>query len=415
MERVILHCDMNNFYASVECVKNESLRDKPVAVAGDVSSRHGIILAKNNIAKSFGVQTAEPIWQAQLKCRDLIIVPPDFDEYLKYSNLARKIYADYTDLIEPYGMDECWLDVTGSIRLLGNGEKIANEIRERVKSELGLTISVGVSFNKIFAKLGSDMKKPDAVTVINKEDFRNKIWHLPASDLLGVGRSAKKTLDSLGIHTIGQLAGTPTDALKYRLGKCGEMIIRYAKGEDTSPVTPMDYEPPVKSVGHGITTKEDLLNNEEVWNVILALSQDIAHRLRACEKCAKGISIDIRNNQLRHKQWQKQLQFPTKSSLVIAKEAHALFKSSYLWEFPIRSVTVRAINLVHENTPRQIDIFTDWSKIERGERLEDTVEDIRTRYGKSAVLPATLCRDIKMPDDAKSHIIMPTGMVTQHS
>ena len=157
MERVILHCDMNNFYASVECVKNESLRDKPVAVAGDVSSRHGIILAKNNIAKSFGVQTAEPIWQAQLKCRDLIIVPPDFDEYLKYSKLARKIYADYTDLIEPYGMDECWLDVTGSIRLLGNGEKIANEIRERVKSELGLTISVGVSFNKIFAKLGSDM------------------------------------------------------------------------------------------------------------------------------------------------------------------------------------------------------------------------------------------------------------------
>ncbi|MEE1144764.1 MAG: DNA polymerase IV, partial [Acutalibacteraceae bacterium] len=370
MERVILHCDMNNFYASVECVKNESLRDKPVAVAGDVSSRHGIILAKNNIAKSFGVQTAEPIWQAQLKCRDLIIVPPDFDEYLKYSKLARKIYADYTDLIEPYGMDECWLDVTGSIRLLGNGEKIANEIRERVKSELGLTISVGVSFNKIFAKLGSDMKKPDAVTVINKEDFRNKIWHLPASDLLGVGRSAKKTLDSLGIHTIGQLAGTPADVLKYRLGKCGEMIIRYAKGEDTSPVTPMDYEPPVKSVGHGITTKEDLLNNEEVWNVILALSQDIAHRLRACEKCAKGVAIDIRNNQLRHKQWQKQLQFPTKNSLVIAKEAHALFKSSYSWEFPIRSVTVRAINLVHENTPRQIDIFTDWSKIERGERLE---------------------------------------------
>ena len=226
MSRTILHCDMNNFYASVECMLDMSLRGHPVAVGGDVENRHGIILAKNYETKKYGIQTGEALWQARQKCKDLIIVPPHYEQYLKYSKLARDVYADYTDQIEPYGMDECWLDVTGSVGIMGSGEKIANEIRERMKFELGLSISAGVSYNKIFAKLGSDMKKPDATTLIPKETFREKIWDLPASDMLGVGRATEKVLSSYGIRTIGQLANTPPELLKHRLGKCGVMIIQ---------------------------------------------------------------------------------------------------------------------------------------------------------------------------------------------
>jgi len=258
MGRTILHCDMNNFYASVECMLNMKLKDKPVAVGGDVENRHGIILAKNYHAKKYGIQTGEALWQAQQKCRDLIIVPPHYEEYLKYSKLAREIYAQYTDQIEPYGMDECWLDVSGSRNISGSGEEIANKLRKQMYFELGLTISVGVSFNKIFAKLGSDMKKPDATTVIPEDTFREKIWHLPASDMLGVGRATEKVLNSYCINTIGDLAHAPRELLKRRLGKCGEMIIDYANGLDHSRVAPFDYELPIKSVGHGITTKEDL-------------------------------------------------------------------------------------------------------------------------------------------------------------
>lgn len=291
MDRTILHCDMNNFYASVECMLNPQLSGKPVAVGGDVENRHGIILAKNYEAKKYGIQTGEALWQAKQKCRNLIIVPPHYEEYLKYSRLAHSIYEDYTDLIEPYGMDEVWLDITGSTKLFGNGERVANVLRERIKFELGLTISVGVSFCKVFAKLGSDMKKPDAVTVIPKDSFREVIWDLPASDLLGVGRSTDKVLSSYGIHTIGELANAYPDLIQRKLGKNGMMLLAFANGEDRSRVAPQDYEPPMKSVGHGITTVQDLENNAEVWNIILALTQDIGHKLRVYNKNAAGVMV----------------------------------------------------------------------------------------------------------------------------
>jgi DNA polymerase-4 len=411
MERTILHCDMNNFYASVECMLDMSLRGKPVAVGGDVENRHGIILAKNYQAKAYGVKTGEALWQAREKCRDLIIVPPHYEEYLKYSRLAREVYQDYTDMIEPYGMDECWLDVSGSTGILGDGEKIANQIRERIKFELGLTISVGVSFNKIFAKLGSDLKKPDAVTVIPKDTFRDKIWNLPASDMLGVGRATEQVLTMFGIHTIGELAKTPPEVLKHRLGKCGVLVILYANGEDHSPVANQDYEPPVKSVGHGITTKEDLENSAEVWNIMLSLTQDIGHKLRVYNKNAGGVAIDIRNNQLQYKQWQYKLPASTHSTAIIAKEAFALFTRSYRWEYPIRSVTVRAINLASQDIPQQIDLFTDYHEIDRKERLESVIENIRDRFGKHSIMPATLYQNIKMPTDRETELRMPTGMV----
>lgn len=413
MERTILHCDMNNFYASVECMLNPSLRGHPVAVGGDVENRHGIILAKNYEAKKFGIQTGEALWQAKQKCPKLIIVPPHYEEYLKYSRLAHSIYADYTDLIEPYGMDEVWMDVTGSTKAFGSGEVIANTLRERIKYELGLTISVGVSFCKVFAKLGSDMKKPDAVTVIPKDSFRDIIWDLPASDMLGVGRSTEKFLSSYGIHTIGQLANAYPDLMQRKLGKNGIVLLAFANGEDRSKVAPQDYEPPMKSIGHGITTMQDLENNAEVWNIMLALTQDIGHKLRVYNKNAAGVAIYIRyivDKQIAGKQWQCQLPVRTHSAAIIAKEAYRLFERSYGWEYPIRSVTVRAINLCSQDLPEQLQIFSDAATVERKEKLETAIEDIRRRFGKYSIQPACLCQNIKMPTDREVELRMPTGM-----
>lgn len=413
MERTILHCDMNNFYASVECMLNPSLRGHPVAVGGDVENRHGIILAKNYEAKKFGIQTGEALWQAKQKCPKLIIVPPHYEEYLKYSRLAHSIYADYTDLIEPYGMDEVWMDVTGSTKAFGSGEVIANTLRERIKYELGLTISVGVSFCKVFAKLGSDMKKPDAVTVIPKDSFRDVIWDLPASDMLGVGRSTEKFLSSYGIHTIGQLANAYPDLMQRKLGKNGMVLLAFANGEDRSKVAPQDYEPPMKSIGHGITTMQDLENNAEVWNIMLALTQDIGHKLRVYNKNAAGVAIYIRyivDKQIAGKQWQCQLPVRTHSAAIIAKEAYRLFERSYGWEYPIRSVTVRAINLCSQDLPEQLQFFSDAATVERKEKLETAVEDIRRRFGKYSIQPACLCQNIKMPTDREVELRMPTGM-----
>ena len=413
MERTILHCDMNNFYASVECMLNPSLRGHPVAVGGDVENRHGIILAKNYEAKKFGIQTGEALWQAKQKCPKLIIVPPHYEEYLKYSRLAHSIYADYTDLIEPYGMDEVWMDVSGSTKAFGSGEVIANTLRERIKYELGLTISVGVSFCKVFAKLGSDMKKPDAVTVIPKDSFRDIIWDLPASDMLGVGRSTEKFLSSYGIHTIGQLANAYPDLMQRKLGKNGMVLLAFANGEDRSKVAPQDYEPPMKSIGHGITTMQDLENNAEVWNIMLALTQDIGHKLRVYNKNAAGVAIYIRyivDKQIAGKQWQCQLPVRTHSAAIIAKEAYRLFERSYGWEYPIRSVTVRAINLCSQDLPEQLQFFSDAATVERKEKLETAIEDIRRRFGKYSIQPACLCQNIKMPTDREVELRMPTGM-----
>ena len=410
MVRSILHCDMNNFYASVECMLDTSLRGKPIAVGGDAEERHGIILAKNYKAKAFGIQTGEALWQARQKCKDLIIVPPHYEQYLKYSKLARQIYSDYTDQIEPYGMDECWLDVSGS-GIIGNGETIANEIRERMKFELGLTISVGVSFNKIFAKLGSDMKKPDAVTVIPQESFREKIWNLPASDMLGVGRATEKKLSGYGIHTIGELARMPEEYVQSWFGKCGSYIWQYANGLDQSRVMQQDYEVPAKTVGHGITAMQDLENNAEVWNIMLELTQDIGHKLRTYSKYASGVAINIRDNELNWKQWQCPLEMSTHSSAIIAQTAFHLFERSYRWDRPIRSVTVRAINLVSQSQPQQLDLFTDATQIDRREKLETAVESIRERFGKHSIMPATLCQDIHMSREHNFELIMPSGML----
>ena len=409
-ERTILHSDMNCFYASVEMMLDPSLRGKPVAVCGSTENRHGIVLAKSELAKKAGVKTGMVNWEARQLCPGLIMVKPQYDQYLKYSELARNIYQRYTDQVEPYGMDECWLDVTGSYRVCGDGMKIAESIRQEIKEELGLTVSIGVSYNKIFAKLGSDMKKPDAVTEIPKDSFQEKVWPLPASDLLFVGRATAAKFDKYGIHTIGDIAATDPEFLRRLLGVNGLQLWKYAAGKDDTPVMHKDFVSPIKSVGHGITCVADLLDDEEVWKVMLELSQDIGHRLRLHKLKATGVQISIRSNDLGYRQFQAPLSLSTQSPMMIAKKAHAIIQSNYRWSTPVRAVTVRAINLVPQGVPEQIDLFTDMRCVEKAEKLDDCIEEIRRRFGKRAVFQACLLGDLKMPIDNRHLVQMPGVM-----
>lgn len=409
-ERTILHSDMNCFYASVEMMLDPSLRGKAVAVCGSTENRHGIVLAKSELAKKAGVKTGMVNWEARQRCPDLIMVKPQYEQYLKYSELARNIYQRYTDQVEPYGMDECWLDVGGSRSVCGSGMEIAENIRQTVKEELGLTVSIGVSFNKMFAKLGSDMKKPDAITEIRKDEFKEKIWPLPASDLLFVGRATTAKLEKYGITTIGGIANADPQFLKRLLGVNGLGLWRSAAGLDDSPVMHKDFVSPIKSVGHGITCTADLENEDEVWKVMLELSQDIGHRLRIHRLKASGVQISIRSNDLGFRQYQASLTLATQSPSVIAHKAIQIFRDNYRWIMPVRAVTVRAINLRPKNEPEQIDLFTDMRQLERLDRLDDCIEDIRRRFGKQAVFQACLLGDLKMPFDNRDKVVMPGVM-----
>lgn len=409
IERAILHSDMNSFYASVEMMLNPSLRGKAVAVCGSTEDRHGIVLAKSELAKKAGVKTGMVNWEARKVCPNLVMVRPQYDQYLKYSKLAHQIYYRYTDLVEPFGMDECWLDVTRS-GCYGTPLEIAEKIRASTREELGLTVSIGVSFNKIFAKLGSDMKKPDAITSISREEFKEKVWPLPASDLIYVGRATEAKLAKFGIHTVGQLAAVSPDLLRSWFGINGIKLWHYANGTDESRVMQKDFISPVKSIGHGITCTADLENEDEVYRVMLALSQDIGHKLRVNELKACGVQISIRSNDLYGKQYQAQFEMPTRSPKVIADTARSLFSQRYTWATPVRAVTVRAINLVPQAQPDQLSLYSDPIRAARLDKLETAVEDIRRRYGKHAIMNATLLGDLKMPCDGRCEVIMPSLM-----
>lgn len=409
-EKIILHSDLNCFYASVEMMLNPELRGKAVAVCGATEDRHGIVLAKSEAAKKAGVKTGMVNREARSLCPGLIMVPPQYDQYLKYSKLTRSIYQRFTDQVEPYGMDECWLDITGCSSICGDGMEAAQTIRRTVKEELGLTVSVGVSFNKIFAKLGSDMKKPDAVTEITKENFHTKVWPLPASDLLYVGRATDAKLANYGIRTIGDIAAADPKFLKRLLGVNGLALWKYASGLDDARVMHKDFVSPVKSVGHGITCYADLETSDEVWKVMLELSQDIGHKLRVHELSATGVQISIRGNDLGGRQFQAKLSHSTQSPMVIARKARELFELNYRWSTPVRAVCVRAINLVPQNQPEQIDLFTDMAYLDRMNRLDLAIEEIRRRFGKRAVYSACLMGDLKMPGDGRCSVVMP-GMM----
>ena len=397
MERVIIHSDMNSCYASIECSLNPELRGKPVAVAGSTADRHGIILAKSEEAKKCGVKTGEVIWQAKNKCPDLVIVEPHFEQYIKYSNLAYEIYSRYTDIIEPMGLDEVWCDLTGSIRLFGSAERIADEIRESFKNELGITVSIGISYNKTFAKLGSDLAGRDEVFIINKENYKQKVWSLPVGAIFGVGRKTGEKLKSYGIRTVGQLAACSPDWLKLIFGVNGIDLYNKANGNDRAPVVSGKLAPPVKSVGHGITCTSDLETEEEVWKVFLALSQNVAKRLRESSLEATGVQISVRDNQLLTRQFQCPTDYATQSATEIAETAFSLFKSNYSWLYNVRSLTVTAINLQSESIPHQLELTDDYRIHERQRKIDDAVMDIRRRFGEEAVFNCCLMTEEKLP------------------
>lgn len=411
MERVILHSDMNNFYASVECLYNPSLRGKPVAVAGDQEARHGIVLAKNYAARAYSVQTGDPLWMAKQKCKDIVFTPPHYDRYLRFSQLAQEIYAEYTDQIEPYGLDECWLDVSGSTERFGSGEQIANELRKRIKFELGVTASVGVSYNKVFAKLGSDMKKPDATTVIAPDSFRQKVWPLPVNDLLYVGRATAKKLSRYYIRTIGELAQTSPELLHRLLGKNGVMLWRFANGMDSSPVSRYGARTLIKSIGNSTTTPRDLVTEEEVKITLYALCESVSARLREQDFVCRTVQISIRDKNLVSYERQGKLVFPNRTVDSIFGLALALYRQNPSRD-PVRSLGVRACDLrlqEHE----QLSLMPEVQKIQKKEQLDQAVDLVRQRFGHFAVQRGLMITDkaLSSLDPKNDHMIHPVGFL----
>lgn len=385
-----MHSDLNNFYATVEKKLYPELAGKPIAVCGDKEARHGIVLAKSEEAKKFGVKTGDVIWEAQRKCPGLVIRPVRFSEYVRWSRAVRNIYARYTDLIEPFGIDECWLDVTHS-KIFGSGEQIAERIRGEVKEELGLTVSVGVSFNKVFAKLASDLKKPDAVTVAGREDVSRKIWPLPVSDLLYVGRATAKKLSSVGIATIGQLAAAEPSFLKKFLGKWGETLSSYARGEDNSPVRNMNETADLKSIGNSVTYREDIYNYEDIKRLLYVLSESVASRLNASGMGkADTVHLWVRDKELENYSFQKKVR-PTALCGEIAEAAFALFKSQYKARRAVRGLGVTVSGF--DKGVRQMTLDDLSGEYEKKERAEKAVGEIRKKYGYSKIQRGIMYED----------------------
>lgn len=408
MERVILHCDLNSFFASVELLDFPELREQPVAVCGNPEARHGIILAKNEAAKAFGIQTAETIWQARKKCPRLILLPAHHEKYRLYSRKVNEIYEQYTDLVEPFSIDESWLDVTGSLHLFhADGKALADELRRRLRSELGLTISVGVSFNKVFAKLGSDYKKPDATTVITRENYREVVWPLPVSDLLFVGKAAARQLGRYGIETIGDLARARPELLEQLLGRQGSKLSCYARGEERSPVIPARELPPPKSVGNGMTFRENLLGAEEIRVGLELLSDQVAARLRKVDLQCTCVQVTIRDPGFKTITRQKALSLPTSLAREITQAALELVLAAWNLAVPIRMLTVTAQNLVEPGSAgEQLNLFCPQQSEKRDklERLERAMDGIRARYGHDAISLATLSKQSGMLEAPPDHI-----------
>ncbi|MDE5654598.1 MAG: DNA polymerase IV [Clostridia bacterium] len=403
--RKILHCDANNFYASVECMLDPSLKDKYVAVSGNPDKRHGIILAKNQKAKECGIKTGEVIWEAKRKCPQLVLVPPQYDKYVYYSDKIFDIYCQYTDRVEPFGIDECWLDVTGSMRLFKSATAIAEELRERIKKEIGITISVGVSFNKIFAKLGSDMKKPDATTVITPQNFRQKVWPLDVSDLLMIGRKTSDKLKDLGIKTIGDLACTDPQILIKKFGINGQKMYDNANGLNDDDVR-LYYDKHIpKSIGNSTTMPKDVTSRDEIKAVVMALSEMVAVRLRKYGFVAGGIHFGVRYNDLTYAGKQCKLPFKINSASSLCDGTMEIY-DSIKHPCPIRLLSVTAFDLSSGDEVQQLSFFDD-EKSQKLRRLDKSLDEIRGKYGYNALKSASLLEHPFITDGLEDSDFLP--------
>jgi len=410
MGRQILHCDANAFYASVEQQRNPELRGKPVAVCGSQKERHGIVLTASYPAKRSGVKTGQAIWQARQACPNLIVVPPDYPEYMRISGMMREIFNDYTDLVEPFGLDEAWLDVTGSRKLFGAPMEIAQAISARVKFELGITVSIGVSDNKITAKLGSDYKKPDAITRIMPDNYKEVVYPLPVEDLLYVGPATSKKLRRAGISTIGRLAECDEKFLVRRLGKMGAVLKMFAAGRDNTPVQRTSHIQAIKSVGNGCTAPRDLVSDEDVRIMLYLLSESVALRLRQLGSRCTVVEVYVRDNELNSFTRQQKIETPSCSSAEIAETAFDLFRRNYHWSKPLRGVGVRGSDLVDATGGVQLSLYADDIKRDKWERIDGAMDWVRQRYGYSSIQRAIVRTDPLLATvDPSKHVIHPVG------
>lgn len=407
MTRTILHSDMNNCYASIERKLNPSLVGKRLVVCGSVEDRHSIVLAKSYEANAFGVKTGDSLFEAKMKCPGLVAVKPHYDEYFKFSKLAHKIYYSYTNQVEPFGLDECWLDVTGSEKLFGSGEAIAHEIKERIKKELGITVSIGVSYNKIFAKLGSDLKKPDAVTVISKNDFKEIVWPLSTDSIIGIGSKTKKKLMYMNINTLGELAKADVNLLKRKLGIRGLYLWQYANGYDTSEVCDYYHRDKIKSISRGVTTKADLKSYDEAKKIFEELAIEVSKKLIEEDLKAGGVRITIRDKNLDYVSFQKVFTETSISALRLNDKAMELFKERYDFKEAIRSLTISAINLTRNTKTEQLSLFAP-KKVIKDDRLEKVFNEIREKFGSDKIGYLGLELNSKMPEKP-SVVTLPSG------
>lgn len=384
MNRIILHSDINCFYASIEHLHRPELNNRPLAVGGDPEKRHGIILTADYLSRQYGVKTGMPLWQAYKLCPELNVVMPRMDLYRDYSEKAHRIYADYTNLIEPYGIDESWLDVSELCRNGEEGRILAVEINHRMKSELGITNSVGVSWNKVFAKLGSDYKKPDGITVFMPEHM-DIIRRIPVQDLLYVGKNTCKRLNNIGIYNIGHLADAPETILVSHLGKMGITFKRYAMGLDDEPVNPDDYVRANKSIGNSTTTAVDLSNNEEVRAVLYDLAERVAYRLRKHHVKGKVLELHIRTEDLKTSNRQCHMEMYTDISDEIAEVAYNLFVENFKWRTTVRSLGIRINELVDSGEPEQLSLFVDEEERRKHQKMDAAVDSLREKFGNGII------------------------------
>ncbi len=407
----IAHIDLDSFYASVECLYNPDIRHLPVAVSGSVEERHGIVLAKNQLAKKYGVKTGETLIEAKRKCKDIVFVKANFSRYVEISKMVKDIYRRYTDQVESFGIDEAWLDLSNSTKLFGNPVKIVQEIQETVTKEIGITVSIGLSFNKTFAKLGSDQNKPNGLFVITPENYKEKIWKLPVSDLLYVGRATTKKLERLNIKTIGDLANADINILTSHLGKNGQMLHTFANGNDKSKVTKTSDEHLIKSIGNSLTLPRDLTTDEEVLAVFHMLSESVAKRLRKQNLKCNGIHISVRDKNLSTLQMQMVINNPTFLSAEIANIAFDLFKKKYKFINPIRSLGVTAIDLSSAEQNVQLNLLFSDEKREKLETLEKTIDNIRDSFGYNKIQKGILMvdRGLTSRNIMSTNVIYPPG------
>lgn len=395
-DRVILYSDLNNFFASVETLLHPEYRGKPLIVCGDPKERRGVVFAKNEEAKKYGIRTAETVASALKKCPQVLRAETHFGEYKKYSRKVREIYGRFTDLVEACSIDECALDMTASVAVFGSGEEIAEKIRRAVKEELGLTVSVGVSFNKVFAKIASDMKKPDAVTVVSRENYKQKLWSLPVGAMLFVGKATEETLVRKGIRTIGDLAAADPEMLARLFGKRGRLLGAYARGEDDEPVRGEDERENLKSVGNSMTLPADVTDRAEIKRLLYVLAESVAARLRDADVGkADTVHVVVRNERMEVITFQKKVP-PTALCGEIAEAAFDLFCRHCPPGTRAHMLGITVSGFDYHVEQLALGEETGGRNYEKKERAEKAVAKLREKYGYATVQRGLMLEDERL-------------------